>query len=99
MPDSPLDAKQPVRPGAQLRITDADAESPTRIDKGDLKEELEALRDRIARLQQAFYADGSRALLVILQGRDASGKDGVIRAVFQGVNPMSMQVTGFRKPT
>jgi PPK2 family polyphosphate:nucleotide phosphotransferase len=99
MPDTPLDGLEPIRPGTRVRIMDADAEDPARVDKGDLKEELAQVRERIAQLQRAFYADGRRALLVIFQGRDASGKDGVIRAVFQGVNPMGMQVTGFRKPT
>ena len=68
-------------------------------DKSALKAELAELNERIASLQRPFFAAARRALLVILQGRDASGKDGTIRAVFSGVNPMGLQVTSFRKPT
>jgi PPK2 family polyphosphate:nucleotide phosphotransferase len=55
--------------------------------------------DRIRKLQQKLYADGRFALLVVLQGRDASGKDGTIRKVFRGVNPMGCVVTSFKVPT
>ena len=46
-----------------------------------------------------LYADGRYALLIVLQGRDASGKDGTIRRVFSAVNPQGCQVTSFRAPT
>lgn len=54
---------------------------------------------RLADLQDAFHADGRRALLLILQGRDASGKDGVIKTVYGAFNPTSVQVAAFGPPT
>ena len=53
----------------------------------------------IAELQQRLYAEGKRALLIILQGMDTSGKDGTVRHVLSGVNPQGCRVTSFKAPT
>ena len=90
---------KPVSPRAALDLDDADA----RIDDppGDdaLDKKLDEQVERIADIQRMFYADGRFALLIVLQGRDASGKDGVIRKVFTGVNPQGVRVTSFKVPT
>ncbi len=46
-----------------------------------------------------LYADGRYALLIVLQGRDASGKDGTIRKVFSPVDPQGCSVSAFGPPT
>ena len=53
----------------------------------------------MSKLQQALYAAKTAALLVILEGPDAGGKDGVVRHVFSGVNPQGCQVHSFRPPS
>jgi PPK2 family polyphosphate:nucleotide phosphotransferase len=60
---------------------------------------LDDLTDRLAELQERLYAEGTRSVLVVLQGLDASGKDGVIRSVFKGVNPLGVHATSFGVPT
>jgi PPK2 family polyphosphate:nucleotide phosphotransferase len=55
--------------------------------------------ETLARLQYKLYAEGMRALLVVLQGLDASGKDGVVRHIFSGTNPQGVNVARFRQPT
>jgi PPK2 family polyphosphate:nucleotide phosphotransferase len=50
-------------------------------------------------LQDKLYAEGKRALLVILQGMDTSGKDGTIRGVFNQTGPLGVAVTSFRQPS
>jgi PPK2 family polyphosphate:nucleotide phosphotransferase len=55
--------------------------------------------ERISALQRVLYADATRALLIVLQGRDAAGKDGTIRHVFSAVNPQGCEVTSFKQPT
>jgi PPK2 family polyphosphate:nucleotide phosphotransferase len=55
--------------------------------------------ERIARLQYLLYADASQSLLVVLQGLDAAGKDGLVRHLFTGVNPQGVSVASFKKPT
>ncbi|MCU1322084.1 MAG: polyphosphate:nucleotide phosphotransferase, family [Acidobacteriaceae bacterium] len=51
------------------------------------------------KLQEVFYASGKKALLVILQGMDCSGKDGAVRNIFTGINPQGCDVTSFKVPT
>ncbi|MFO0858530.1 MAG: polyphosphate kinase 2 family protein [Phycisphaerales bacterium] len=53
----------------------------------------------IAKLQEVMYAENKTGLLVVLQGMDTSGKDGVVRNVFSGVNPQGCHVTSFKKPS
>ncbi len=91
---------KPIDPAAPPRLRDADARAPKDApSKDELRERLDAATKRIAELQRVFYADRRRALLVVLQGRNASGKDGTIRSVFGPVNPQGCEVTGFRAPT
>lgn len=61
--------------------------------------ELEDLRSRMDALQEKLYAEHKHAVLVVLQGMDASGKDGTIRMVFEGVNPQGVRVAKFGPPT
>ncbi|WP_306521123.1 PPK2 family polyphosphate kinase [Gemmatimonas sp.] len=68
-------------------------------DKRVLEQATADLLVRLADLQDAFHADGRRALLLILQGRDASGKDGVIKTVYGAFNPTGVQVAAFGPPT
>ena len=58
-----------------------------------------ALAKDIDTLQDRLYAEGSRALLVILQGTDTSGKDGTIRGVFNATGPFGVSVHAFRRPS
>ena len=94
--------------GLQLVPVDSDVkfsinDKAARIEWAPKKEELlhhtDALLERLAELQDAFHADSRRALLLVLQGRDASGKDGTIRTVCGAFNPTGVQVTSFGVPT
>jgi PPK2 family polyphosphate:nucleotide phosphotransferase len=90
---------RPVSPSAPLPLLDRQARVEDAPDDEKLKKKTEELVDQIADRQRMFYADGRFALLIVLQGRDASGKDGTIRKVFTGVNPQGMQVASFKVPT
>lgn len=61
--------------------------------------ELSRHATSLAHLQYRLYAEGRRSLLIVLQGLDASGKDGVIRHVFSSMNPLGVNVACFRQPT
>jgi PPK2 family polyphosphate:nucleotide phosphotransferase len=61
--------------------------------------ELARLTEAISRLQNRLWAEEQRSLLLVLQGMDASGKDGTIRRVFTGVNPQGCRVTSFKAPS
>jgi len=60
---------------------------------------LPPLNARLETLQELLYAEGKHKLLIVLQGMDTSGKDGVIRHVFEGVNPQGVSVASFKAPT
>jgi PPK2 family polyphosphate:nucleotide phosphotransferase len=57
------------------------------------------LTTELADAQELLYSTSSRALLVILQGLDAAGKDGTIKHVMSGVNPQGCVVTSFKEPS
>ena len=76
---------------------------PTRIgavygNDDDYRERLERHVARLTELQEVLYASNERALLVVFQGMDTSGKDGAIKHVMSGVNPQGCRVTSFRHP-
>ena len=54
---------------------------------------------RLQALQAVLFAESKRSVLIVLQGLDASGKDGAVKNVFSGVNPMGCRVQAFKKPT
>lgn len=69
------------------------------LDKSDHENKTKAYIAELDELQNVLFAQGKHSLLVVLQGMDASGKDGVIRKVFTRVNPMGFRVKGFKRPT
>lgn len=89
----------PLTAGTRVGLGDRDADIEDAGSRPALEAERDALRSRLSELQEVFFADGRRALLVVLQGRDTSGKDGAIRHVFGAMNPLGVRVTSFRKPT
>jgi PPK2 family polyphosphate:nucleotide phosphotransferase len=91
---------EPVSSDNELRLSDDDASAPKGLPKGDeLKQKLERQLEKLGELQNVFYADGRHALLIILQGRDASGKDGVVRSVIGACNPAGVRINSFKAPT
>ena len=88
-----------VTPGSGVSLGEIDPRDTGGVTEEAGRAAFEADRARIADLQHALYAEGERALLVVLQGTDASGKDGAARRVFAGVNPAGVTVTSFKAPT
>ena len=88
-----------VRPGSRARLDRWDPADDGGLAKADGKRLLEERRTELGGLQQMLYADGRHKLLVVLQAIDAGGKDGTIRAVFDGVNPQGVEVVSFKAPT
>ena len=87
-----------VSPGEPVRLAERDPRDKLGLEKAAGKEETKKLRDRIDELQYLLYAETRHAVLLILQGIDASGKDGTIRRVFDGVNPQGVHVVSFKAP-
>jgi PPK2 family polyphosphate:nucleotide phosphotransferase len=90
---------KPVKPGSRVKLTD-DGAVDDRAPRGEEAEQLlEPILTRLTELQVALYAESKQSLLVILQGRDASGKDGLTRKVFGPLNSQGCVVSNFKKPT
>ena len=93
-----------VKPRKSLKLKSFDPDETGDYKKNDdgkatAKAETERLVARMGKLQERLYANGSRALLVVLQGMDTSGKDGTIRSVMSGVNPQGCKVAAFKAPS
>jgi PPK2 family polyphosphate:nucleotide phosphotransferase len=73
--------------------------APKKFSKDQTKKELQKIKFRLEELQNLLYAESKHALLIVLQGMDASGKDGVIKNVFGSVNPLGCRVFPFKAPT
>lgn len=73
--------------------------APEDLSKTDTKAKTQELTDELDELQNKLYAEGKWSLLVILQGMDASGKDGAVKDVFKAVNPQGIRTKSFKAPT
>jgi PPK2 family polyphosphate:nucleotide phosphotransferase len=89
-----------VRPNTHIKIARVQTS-----DTGGYKSEESAApvlvkhREKLADLQEIFYASQKKALLIVLQGMDTAGKDGTISHIFSGVNPQGCDVASFKVPT
>ncbi|MEM8958468.1 MAG: polyphosphate kinase 2 family protein [Pseudomonadota bacterium] len=91
-----------------FKVTPGDKVRLKKIDPGfhgahethaDALEQLDSNLDRMGELQELLYAERKHALLIVLQGIDAAGKDGTCWHVLRGMNPQGTRVTGFKQPT
>ncbi len=80
-------------------LSEISTKAPKEFDKKETKEKTAALLEELNDLQNLLYAESKHSVLVVLQGMDASGKDGVIRKVFGYLNPQGVQVKSFKVPT
>ena len=93
-----------VKAGCALSLKQCDPDDTGEYEKNDegkasAKAETDQCIATISRLQERLYANSTRALLIVLQGMDTSGKDGTIRSVMSGVNPQGCKVVSFKAPT
>ena len=89
------------RPGKSFKVSDAEAtEKPLSSgDKAKDKLATESLATEIAKLQDVFYAEQQRKILVVLQGMDTSGKDGTVKGVFGQIDTLGIRSVAFKAPT
>jgi PPK2 family polyphosphate:nucleotide phosphotransferase len=89
-----------VRPGEKVKLRDRPTSvKPVCKSKRECRKLLEEHVAELSSLQRLCYASNRYALLLILQGMDAAGKDGAIRHVMSGVNPEGCQVSSFKQPS
>jgi PPK2 family polyphosphate:nucleotide phosphotransferase len=90
-----------IKPATRVDLSAYDPRDTSSFegDKSAGKKELKRLTARLEELQELLYAEGKQKILIVLQAMDTGGKDGVIRHVFEGVNPQGVKVASFKVPT
>jgi PPK2 family polyphosphate:nucleotide phosphotransferase len=89
-----------VAPESRVSLEEIDASwTPDGMSRDEAEKELQELIQKLRDLQHLMYAEDRHSLLVVLQGRDAAGKDGTIRHVFGPMNPQGCKVTSFKVPS
>ena len=94
--------RERLRPvvAADGTVTLPDARSTPGIQgKADANAAMPGLAERLEGLQERLWAEGTRSLLLVLQGMDTSGKGGVVAHVLTAMNPAGVDVAAFKKPT
>ena len=88
-----------VNEGDKVSLENLSALEDGGYTKKSAKKEIKGNIKELKKFQEMFYADNRYSLLIILQARDAAGKDGVIRHVMSGINPQGCRVHSFKTPT
>ncbi|WP_295121528.1 PPK2 family polyphosphate kinase [uncultured Chitinophaga sp.] len=83
----------------EAKLSKISTKAPGKLDKDHIKADTAKILEELDELQNLLFAEHKHSLLVVLQGMDASGKDGVIRNVFGKLNPQGVQVYSFKAPT
>jgi PPK2 family polyphosphate:nucleotide phosphotransferase len=93
------DFRERYRAHHDFNITRHDPADTAGLEKKEAQKQRDSDLEQIAELQERLYAEGRRALLVVIQGMDASGKDGAVGKVLGAMNPQGVRITSFKQPT
>jgi PPK2 family polyphosphate:nucleotide phosphotransferase len=88
-----------VRPGSRVRLSRLPTDATHGWDKASAEPALDRQLERLSDLQDRLWAEAKQAVLVVLQGIDAAGKDGTIKKVMTAFNPQGCPVTSFKVPS
>ncbi|MGC1585671.1 MAG: polyphosphate kinase 2 family protein [Rhodomicrobium sp.] len=89
-----------VEPGSKVNLDKIDpSDTGKHVSHEKAKGEIERNLERLRKAQYLLYADAGQSVLIVLQGLDAAGKDGVIQHLFSGLNPQGVKVAKFGPPT
>ena len=84
---------------SKIKLSEIEARAPKGLDKAVTKEKTEGILKELDDLQNLLFAEGKHSVLVVIQGIDGSGKDGVIRNVLGNMNPQGVAVKSYKAPT
>ena len=83
----------------KIKLKELSTRAPEGLDKKETREKTEKLVAELDELQNLLFAEGKHSVLVVIQGMDGSGKDGVIRNVLGNMNPQGVTVKSYKAPT
>lgn len=84
---------------SKVNLKDISTRAPKEFNKKETKNKISKILEELNDLQNLLFAENQHSVLIIIQGMDASGKDGVIRNVFTSMNPQGVMVKSFKAPT
>lgn len=88
-----------TRPGHKIRLSKIDPDATGGLTKDEACPRFEELREEINGLQEKFFAEHQRSLLILVQAMDTGGKDGAVKALCSGLDPAGLEITSFKAPT
>ena len=91
--------KQTIKVTPPIRLKEFNPAFSDGLDKDVTRERTTRLCQRLGELQDLLYANARQSVLILLQGMDASGKDGVIKRVLEFVNPLEIEIANFKAPS
>lgn len=83
----------------KISLANFDTKAPKKFNKEKTKATTAKLIEELDELQNLLYAENKHSVLIVVQGMDASGKDGATRNVFGKMNPQGVSVASFKAPT
>ncbi len=81
------------------KLSEISTKAPKELDKAEIKEKTAVMLAELDELQNLLFAEGKYSVLIVIQGMDASGKDGAIKNVFGTLNPQGVTVKSFKVPS
>ncbi len=84
---------------SNIKLDKIETRAPSSLEQQKTKDKIQSILAELNELQNLLYAESKHAVLVVIQGMDASGKDGLIRHVFGNLNPQGVMVQSFKVPT
>src|SRR6187549_2997303 len=87
-----------VKPDSKVDLTRVDTKPDHKLSKQESAQLLNASRKELAKIQDELYAHNQYSVLIIFQAMDAAGKDGAVKHIMSGFNPLGVKVTSFKAP-
>ncbi|GAA3916082.1 polyphosphate kinase [Chitinophaga oryziterrae] len=84
---------------SKIKLSDISTTGPKKLDEDKIKADTEGMLIQLDELQNLLYAERKWAVLIVIQGMDASGKDGLVSHVMSRMNPLGVNVQPFKAPT
>jgi PPK2 family polyphosphate:nucleotide phosphotransferase len=101
-PNSKSSAPWQVTPGSKLRLGSIDSastpEAPKAGERAETEKRTKSLREELRELQGALQGEAKRSILLVLQAMDTGGKDGTVKNIYAGINPVGAEVSSFGVP-
>ncbi len=88
-----------IEPGTKFSLIEIAPDAKGAASKDKATKQIKKLREQLAGLQEALYAEHRRSLLIVMQAMDTGGKDGAIKNLCGGLDPNGLQLTNFKYPT